>query len=173
MNLTEKTLSTKSLYKGKILDLELLEVELPNGGTSKREIVRHNGAVAVIAYKDKDTVLLVEQYRKAVDRTLLEVPAGKIEKGEEPLPCAVRELEEETGFKSDNFIYLGKIVTSPGFSDECIYIYKAVDLYDGDGTLGDEDEFINVHEIKVKDIRGMIASGAIEDAKTICAFMME
>lgn len=173
MDLTEKTINAKKIYQGKILDLEELEVGLPNGRTSKREIVRHNGAVAVIAYKDKDTVLLVEQYRKAIERNLLEVPAGKIEKGEEPLPCAVRELEEETGYKSDNFTYLGKIFTSPGFCNECIYIYKAEALYQGDETLGDEDEFINVHEIKAKDIRSLIASGKIEDAKTICAFMME
>lgn len=172
MGYTEKTLNVNKIYEGKILDLENVEVLLPNGKTSKREIVRHNGAVAIIAYKDEDTVLFVEQYRKAVEKVLLEIPAGKIEKGEDLLQCAARELEEETGFKSDHFTYLGKIVASPGFCDEYIHIYKAVDLYPGDETLGDDDEFISLREIKVDDIKGMIKDGSIEDAKSICAFMM-
>jgi ADP-ribose pyrophosphatase len=173
MDLAEKTISIKKIYQGKILDLEELEVRLPNGESSKREIVRHSGAVAIIAYKDKNTVLLVEQYRKAVEKSILEVPAGKIEKDEDVLLCGMRELEEETGYKSDKFTYLGKILTSPGFCDEWIYIYKAEDLYKGDETLGDEDEFINLHEVKIFDIKKMIKDGSIEDAKTICAFMLE
>jgi ADP-ribose pyrophosphatase len=172
MDFTEKTLNVKKIYEGRILDLEEVEVLLPDGKSSKREIVRHNGAVAIIAYKDKDTVLFVEQYRKAVEKVLLEIPAGKIEKGEDVLLCATRELEEETGYKSDRLTYLGKIVASPGFCDEYIHIYKAEDLYPGDETLGDEDEFIGLREIKVKDVKGMIKDGSIEDAKTICAFMM-
>ncbi|MHC1721153.1 MAG: NUDIX hydrolase [Clostridiaceae bacterium] len=172
MDYTEKTLSVRKIYEGKILDLEEVEVSLPNGGSAKREIVRHNGAVAIIAYKDPETVLLVEQYRKPVERVMLEVPAGKIEKGEDAAICAKRELEEETGFKSDSFTYLGKIIASPGFCDECIYIYKAENLYKGDDTLGDEDEFINLIEAKTVEIRKLIKEGVIEDAKTICAFMM-
>jgi ADP-ribose pyrophosphatase len=172
MDYTEKTLNVNKIYEGKILDLENVEVLLPNGKTSKREIVRHNGAVAIIAYKDEETVLFVEQYRKAVEKMLLEIPAGKIERGEDVLLCATRELEEETGYKSDHLTYLGKIVASPGFCDEYIHIYKAEDLYPGDETLGDEDEFIGLREIKVKDVKGMIKDGSIEDAKTICAFMM-
>ena len=173
LDLTEKTLKCSNIYQGKILDLQELLVDLPNGKTAKREIVRHSGAVAIIAYKDKNTVLLVEQYRKAVEKTILEVPAGKIEKGEDILLCGMRELEEETGYKSDKFTYLGKIITSPGFCDELIYIYKAENLYKGNDTLGDEDEFINIHEINTGDIKKMIKEGIIEDAKTICAFMME
>jgi len=173
VDLTEKTLKRNNIYQGKILDLEELLVGLPNGKTAKREIVRHGGAVAIIAYKDSETVLLVEQYRKAIEKTILEVPAGKIEKGEDTLLCGMRELEEETGYKSDKFTYLGKILTSPGFSDEWIYIYKAEDLYKGNDGLGDEDEFINIHEINPMDIKKMIKEGKIEDAKTICAFMME
>ncbi|MGE5627877.1 MAG: NUDIX hydrolase [Solirubrobacterales bacterium] len=173
MDLSEKTIKTNCIYKGRILTLEELEVALPDGKTGRREIVRHNGAVAVIPYVDHETVLLVEQFRKAVEKTLLEVPAGKIEKDEEPLPCAIRELEEETGYKSDKITFLGKVVTSPGFCDEYIYLYKAEDLYPGDASLGDEDEFINIHKVKVNNIKGMIREGKIEDAKTICAFMME
>ncbi len=172
MDLTEKTLSVKKIYEGKILDLELVEVQLPDGKSSKREIVRHNGAVAIIAYKDEHTVLFVEQYRKSIEKVLLEIPAGKIEKGEDVMVCAARELEEETGYKSDNLTYLGKIVASPGFCDEYIHILKAEELYPGDETLGDEDEFIGLREIKAADVKSMIRDGRIEDAKTICAFMM-
>ena len=172
MDFTEKTLNVNKIYEGRILDLEEVEVLLPDGKSAKREIVRHNGAVAIIAYKDDETVLFVEQYRKAVEKVLLEIPAGKIEKGEDVKLCAMRELEEETGYRSDNLTYLGKIVASPGFCDEYIYIYKAEDLYPGDETLGDEDEFIGLREIKVEDVKGMIKDGRIEDAKTICAFMM-
>ena len=172
MDFTEKTLNINKIYEGRILDLEEVEVLLPDGKSAKREIVRHNGAVAIIAYKDEETVLFVEQYRKAVEKVLLEIPAGKIEKGEDVKLCAMRELEEETGYRSDNLTYLGKIVASPGFCDEYIHIYKAEDLYPGDETLGDEDEFIGLREIKVEDVKGMIKDGSIEDAKTICAFMM-
>jgi len=172
MDFTEKTLNINKIYEGRILDLEEVEVLLPDGKSAKREIVRHNGAVAIIAYKDDETVLFVEQYRKAVEKVLLEIPAGKIEKGEDVKLCAMRELEEETGYRSDNLTYLGKIVASPGFCDEYIHIYKAEDLYPGDETLGDEDEFIGLREIKVEDVKGMIKDGSIEDAKTICAFMM-
>jgi ADP-ribose pyrophosphatase len=172
MDFTEKTLNVRKIYEGKILDLEEVEVQLPDGKSSKREIVRHNGAVAIIAYKDEDTVLFVEQYRKSIEKVLLEIPAGKIEKGEDVMVCAMRELEEETGYKSDNFTYLGKIVASPGFCDEYIHICKAEELYPGDGTLGDEDEFIGLKEIRASEVRDMIRDGRIEDAKTICAFMM-
>jgi len=172
MDFTEKTLNVRKIYEGKILDLEEVEVQLPDGKSSKREIVRHNGAVAIIAYKDENTVLFVEQYRKSIEKVLLEIPAGKIEKGEDVMVCAMRELEEETGYRSDNFTYLGKIVASPGFCDEYIHIYKAEDLYPGDGTLGDEDEFIGLKEIDAAEVKEMIRDGRIEDAKTICAFMM-
>lgn len=172
MDYTEKTLNVKKIYEGKILSLEEIEVSLPNGKTTKREIVRHNGAVAIIAFKDPETVLLVKQYRKPIEKTMLEVPAGKIEKGESANICAARELEEETGYKSNKISYLGKIIASPGFCDECIYLYKAEELYKGDETLGDDDEFISIEEININEIKKLIKEGKIEDAKTICAFMM-
>ncbi len=173
MDLTEKTLDNKNIYIGKIIDVNLKTVQLPNGKTSTREIVNHPGGVAILAYKDKDTILLVEQFRKPVEKKLLELPAGKIEKGEEIEICGIRELEEETGYKANKFKYLGKIVTSPGFCDEYIYIYKAEELYKGNMGLEDEDEFINVKELKVDKVKEMIKKGEIVDAKTISAFMME
>lgn len=171
MDFNEKTLEVKNIYNGKIIDVNIHTVELPNGRKSNREIVNHSGGVAIIAYKDKDTILLVEQFRKPIERIILELPAGKIEKNEDIQLCGIRELEEETGYKAKDFSYLGKVVTSPGFCDEYIYIYKAENLYKGQDNLGDEDEFINVREIKIEKIKEMIKSGEIIDAKTISALM--
>ncbi|WPC40892.1 NUDIX hydrolase [Clostridium sp. JS66] len=173
MQFEEKTLLNENIYKGKIIEVNLKTVELPNGKEAKREIINHPGGVAILAYKDKDTILLVEQFRKPLERNLLELPAGKIERGEEPKICGIRELEEETGYKANKFSYLGKIVTSPGFCDEYIYLYKAEDLYKGSTGLQDEDEFINVKELKIDIVKEMIKKGEIIDAKTISAFMME
>jgi ADP-ribose pyrophosphatase len=172
MSFIEKTIETKSIFKGKIIDVNLHTVELPNGKKATREIVNHPGGVAILAYKDNETVLLVEQFRKPIEKILLELPAGKIEKDEDIELCGIRELEEETGYKAKKISYLGKIVSSPGFCDEYIYIYKAEELYKGQGALGDEDEFINVIEVKIDKIKEMIKSGEIIDAKTISAFIM-
>lgn len=172
MNFKERTMETKSIFNGKIIDVNVHTVMLPNGKKTSREIVNHPGGVAILAYKDKDTVLLVEQFRKPIESNLLELPAGKIEKGEDIKLCGIRELEEETGYKAKEFNYLGKVVTSPGFCDEYIYIYKAEGLYKGQDNLCDEDEFIDVKEIKINKIKEMIKSGEITDAKTISAFMM-
>ncbi|KEH86172.1 ADP-ribose pyrophosphatase [Clostridium novyi A str. BKT29909] len=168
MIFNEKTINEVNEFTGKILKLDVRTVELPNGKTSKREIVKHPGGVAILAFKDKDTVLLVEQFRNPLGKTILEIPAGKLEPNEEIEVCGRRELEEETGYKSNKFTYLGKIVTSPGFCDECIYIYKAEELYKGN-IGGDEDEFINNYEIKLDTLREMIKNGEIIDGKTIAA----
>lgn len=167
----EKTIDEKNIYNGRIIEVNLQTVKLPNGKLAKREIVRHHGGVAILAFKDKNTIFMVEQFRKPIETSILEIPAGKIEKGEDPKKCGIRELEEETGYKSNKFEFMGKVVSSPGFCDEYIYIYKAQDLYKGRSGIGDEDEFINVHEINIEKARQMIKSGEIIDAKTICAFM--
>lgn len=172
MNFEEKTIEKNNIYTGKIIKLDLETVKLPNGKQSKRELVRHPGGVAILAYKDNKTILMVEQFRKPIEKTILELPAGKIEPGEDTELCARRELEEETGYKAEKFTYLGKVVTSPGFCDEYIYLYKAINLYKG--TIGgDDDEFINVFEYNVDTVKSMIKQGKIFDAKTICAFMYE
>ncbi|GAA0123861.1 MAG: NUDIX hydrolase [Clostridium argentinense] len=168
MDLFEKTISKEYIYKGKILNLKIEEVELPNGKTSKREIVEHLGAVAILAFKDENTVILVEQFRKPLNMSILEIPAGKLETGEDPESCAIRELEEETGYKTKELTYLGKIATTPGFSDEFIHIFKAENLYEGN-IGGDEDEFINLHQYTIEEIKEMIKAGKIIDGKTIAA----
>lgn len=170
MDFTEKIIETREVFKGNFLVIENLDVELPDGNIGNRDIVRHPGAVAVLAFVDEETILLVEQFRVALNKTLLEVPAGKLEKGEELEVCAHRELEEETGYKAKNMQYLGTIATGAGFTDELIHIYKATELYQG-VKGGDEDEFIEVTSYKLEAIRAMIKEGQIIDAKTISAFM--
>ncbi len=170
LNFSEKTIEENSIYEGKIIKLIKQKVELPNGLESEREIVRHPGGVAILAFKDKETILLVEQFRKPIDKMLIEIPAGKLEKGEDPRDCGIRELEEETGYKAKNFTYLGKFVTAPGFCDEYIYLFKAEDLYNG-VKGGDDDEFINLREVNINTVKEMIKSGEIEDSKTIAALM--
>ncbi|CAB1243049.1 Methanol dehydrogenase activator [Clostridiaceae bacterium BL-3] len=172
VDFSEKTIKKDMIYSGKIIEVNLQTVVLPNGRKSKREVVNHPGGVAILAYKDSDTVFMVEQFRKPIERNILEIPAGKIEKDEDIKTCGMRELEEEIGYKARKFEYIGKVVTSPGFCDEYIYIFKAEDLYKGRDDIGDEDEFINIKEVKIGEIKDMIKNGEIIDAKTICAFMM-
>jgi len=171
MNLIEIDLEEEYKFRGKIINLKIQKVQLPNGNTSTREIVEHPGGVAIIAFVDVDTIILVEQFRKPIDKVILEIPAGKLEKGEDPRECGIRELEEETGYKATAFEYLGKIVTTPGFSNEYIYFYKATNLYSGN-IGGDEDEFINVHQYKLSEIKEMIKKGEIIDGKTIAALSL-
>lgn len=172
MKYFEKTIKEKEIYSGSIISLKVAEVEVPNNIRALRELVYHPGGVGVLAYIDADTILLVQQYRKPFEKIMLEIPAGKLEKGEEPEECGKRELEEETGYKAKNFTYLGKIVSSPGFCNEVIHLFKATELYSGK-IGGDLDEFISLHKIKKDKVLQMIKSGEIEDAKTISAFMFE
>ena len=166
MNLEEKTIEEDLKYEGSFIKVVKQVVKLPDGNTSTRDIVRHPGGVAVAALFDDDTILLVEQYRKPIDKVTLELPAGKRENGDDPKICGIRELEEETGLKAEKFEFLGKIATSPGFCDEYIYLYKAEGLYKGQINR-DDDEFINVKKIKITEFKEMIRRGEITDAKTI------
>lgn len=166
MDLFEKTISSDTIYKGNVFQVEKLKVLLPDGNISNRDVIRHNGGIGILAQKDNGKFILVEQFRKPIDLVLLEIPAGKLEKGEDPKKCAIRELEEETGYKSDNIEYIGKIVMAPGFADEYIYLYYAKDLYKG-VKGGDADEFINVFEYDLDEINTMINEGKIFDSKTV------
>lgn len=166
MDLKEKTISTEVLCENNFLKWNLLDVELPDGKTAKRNVIEHPGATAIIPIFDDGRVLLVKQYRKAIESETLEIPAGKLDKGEEPSVCAKRELEEETGYKAENIEYLGKIATAAGFCNEIIHLYKATGLVKGEKHT-DEDEFteniiISLHELKEK-----IRNGEIIDCKTL------
>lgn len=166
----EKTLSRQTIYEGKIITVRIEEVELPDGNTANRELVKHPGAVAIIPITAEGKLVLVEQYRKALNRTLVEIPAGKMEKGEAPEVTAVRELEEETGYGAGKFTYLQSFATSPGFADEVIHLYLAEDLFKIENpAAGDEDEFIGLLEATIEDAEEMVTTGQIYDAKTAFA----
>lgn len=166
----EKTLKTTQVFNGKIINLQVDEVRLPNGKTSKRELVKHPGAVAVIALTPKKELLLVEQYRKPLEMSILEIPAGKIEPNEAPKITALRELEEETGFTTENLNYIISFYTSPGFADEIIHIYYTEQLTELKyPVLGDEDEFVEVHKLLQDEIKQAVDNQLIFDAKTLYA----
>jgi ADP-ribose pyrophosphatase len=170
MNLNEKTLSSKKIFKGRIIDLYVEEVELPNGKTSSREIVKHPGAVAVIAITPENKIVMVEQFRKPLERNLVEIPAGKLEKGEEPETTARRELEEETGYTCTHLKPLISFYTSPGFADELVHLFLAEDLKKlSEAAELDEDEFVEVMEVTLEEAEEMIANKRIYDAKTAYA----
>ncbi|SFA97644.1 MULTISPECIES: NUDIX hydrolase [unclassified Bacillus (in: firmicutes)] len=166
----EKTIKTEEIFSGKIISLEVQDVELPNGKTSKREIIKHPGAVAVIALTDDNKIVMVEQYRKALERTLVEIPAGKLEKGEDPKLCAMRELEEETGYESETLDWLISFYTSPGFADELVHLYVAKGLKKKENAAGlDEDEFVELVELTLDQAIKYVKEQKIYDAKTAFA----
>ena len=173
MDLIEKTLASNVIYDGKIITVYNDKVEISNGKTSFREVVEHSGGVVILAFHKKDNtekILMVKQFRYPLKQPLLELPAGKLEKGEDPFEAAKRELTEETGYIAKNWEDLGHIFTSPGYSDEKLYLYKATDLeYVGD--CPDEGEILIEYEFSINEIKKMIKDGEITDAKTICAVM--
>lgn len=167
----EKTLSTERIYDGAILNLRKDLVTVKDGKTSYREIVEHNGGVALAALTDEGKLLIVRQYRKAPDKATLELPAGKKEKGEDPELTASRELREETGYTATKLTHLTSFYSSIGYSTEKIHIYLATGLVPGQ-TDFDENEAIEIYEYDVETLLTMIEAGEIEDAKTIIGIMM-
>jgi ADP-ribose pyrophosphatase len=171
-DLIEKTISSESIYNGQIINVFRDKVELPNGKSSYREVVRHNGAVCVAAITEENELLFVRQFRYPFKEILLELPAGKFDrKDEDPLDCAKRELFEETGAVGRDYKYLGKIYTSPGFCDEIIHLYSCRVESVGE-SRPDEDEFLDVLQIQFDDAVSMIIDGKILDPKTITAITM-
>lgn len=166
----EKTIHSERLYEGKVINLKVDEVSLPNGKQSKRELIEHPGAVAIIAVTDEQKIIMVEQYRKALERSLVEIPAGKLEPGEAPETTAMRELEEETGYSAEKLEKLISFSTSPGFADEVVHLFLAVGLHKAvNGAVTDDDEFVELMEVTVADAEEMIRSERIYDAKTAYA----
>lgn len=169
-HLLEKTLSTEEIFKGNIIQLRVEEVELPNGKTSLREIVKHPGAVAIIALTPEKKLVLVRQYRKPLDMVIYEIPAGKLEHGEKPFDCVQRELEEETGYKSDSIKHVQSFYTSPGFADEIVHVYYTDQLISLENSAGlDDDEFLDVIEVTIDEAQKLIVENKIYDAKTVYA----
>lgn len=170
MDFKETTLSQNYIHKGKIINLRVDEVQLPSGKKALREIVEHNGGVGIVAVNDKKEIILVKQFRKPFDEVLIEIPAGKLEKGEDPYNCALRELEEETGKKALELKLLNVLYTSPGFSNEKLYIYLCTKMEDGK-VNPDEDENLEIMHVKYEDVINMIYNGEIKDAKTISGIL--
>lgn len=166
MNLQEKKLKSNTVYKGKILSLEVDEVELPDGKISCRECVRHSGGAAVLFVKD-NKILLVNQFRYLYGKPIYEIPAGKLNEGENPEIAAARELEEETGFRAE-LSHMLDIYPTPGYTDEIIHIYFA-EKYETTEQKLDEGEFLNYSFVEIEKVLKMIESGKINDAKTIIA----
>lgn len=171
MDLHEKLIESKLLYDGKILKLRFDTVTLPDGELSTREIVEHPGAVAIVPITADGRIVLVRQYRHAVGALMLEIPAGKLDPGEDPLTCAYRELEEETGYAAGSLRYLSSVYTTPGFTNEKIHLYVAGQLSEAKQRT-DDDEFINVELYTCTEIRSLMDTGAICDAKTMLALLL-
>ncbi|MFD3447872.1 NUDIX hydrolase [Microbacteriaceae bacterium 4G12] len=166
----ERTVATEPIFEGRVIKVRVDEVVLPNGAMSKREIVKHPGAVAVVAITDEGKLILVEQYRKAMEKPLVEIPAGKLEPGEAPQTTAVRELEEETGYVCDKIELISSFYTAPGFSDEIVYLYEATGLHIKEDKADlDEDEFVELMEITLEEALEFVKEQRIHDAKTIMA----
>jgi len=168
--MVEKTVNCKNLYNGKIVKLDIETVLLPNGNITEREIIRHPGAVAILPIDSNENIYFIKQFRKAINDILIEIPAGKLEIGEEPYKCALRELQEEIGYTSNKLTLINTIYTSPGFADEIIYIYKAEELVKSQ-LKKDEDEFIDICIFHKSQVFDMIKNGEIKDAKTIVALL--
>jgi len=170
MDLTEKQLLSEPIYDGKVVHLYKDSVRLPNGNTAIREVIRHQGAVCVVALDNEYNIYVVKQFRYPFADVITEIPAGKLEKGEEPLECAKRELLEETGLYAENFRYLGKIYSSPAFLDEVLHIYLATGLKKGTQNL-DDDEFLDVEKVDLNEFVKQIIKGDIPDGKTQTAVL--
>lgn len=166
----EKTTSTKEIFQGRVITLQVDEVVLPNGQMSTREIVKHPGAVAIIAITNDNKLVLVEQYRKPMEKSIVEIPAGKLDPGEDRLDCAYRELEEETGYGCQTMEHLISFYTSPGFADEIVHVYMARGLSKIENArTTDDDEFVELLEVTLAEACDLVKDQKICDAKTAYA----
>lgn len=170
-SLSEEVRSEDIAWTGRIFNVDRLHVELPDGRPAVRDVVRHPGAVAVVALTDEGRICLVRQYRAALGRVTVEIPAGKLTPGEDPLEAASRELMEETGMSAGKIAFLTTIATSDGFCDELIHLYMATELSFGKSSP-DSDEFINVDLVEVGELVDAVLDGRIEDAKTVVGALL-
>jgi ADP-ribose pyrophosphatase len=166
-----KTNTSEKVYEGRVFTLYRENITLPTGRDTTLDVIKHPGAAAIAAFYDSDTLLLLYQYRHAIGRYLWEVPAGTMDPGEDALTCAGRELAEETGFQAHNLEHLGRFTPVPGYSNECIQIFVARNLYPAEQNL-DSDEVLEVHKIPFQKALKMVRDGEIHDGKTMCALLM-
>ncbi len=166
----EKTVSSEEKFRGRIIQVTVDQVSMPDGSLATRELVAHPGGVGVVALTENRELILVKQYRKAIERAIYEIPAGKLDPGEEHRTCGMRELEEETGLKAKRFEYLGFIYPSPGFTDEVTHIYLASELYQGTVHL-DPDEYLDIVRMPIEEVVKKIMENEISDAKTVAGVL--
>jgi len=166
MSFYEKQIETETVYSGLIVNVKMDIAELQNGKRVRREVVEHPGGVCIVAVTKENKVLLVRQFRYTIKEEMLEIPAGKLERGEDPFECAVRELAEETGYTANEWIDLGVIYPSAGVYSETLHQYLALDLQPGEMHL-DENELLSVEEVDIDELVEMILANKIRDAKTI------
>lgn len=164
----EKTISQQEIFKGKVVHLSVHTVDLGDGRTATREVINHPGGVAILPLDDKDNVYLVRQFRKPLEKEILEIPAGKLNPGEDPMSCARRELKEETGLLAADWEHVTTYYTTPGFTDEILYVYIARGLTRGE-ACPDDDENLSLVVVPFHEALAMVANGEICDGKSIIA----
>jgi len=158
-------------YQGRVFDFKVEETTLPNGRPSTIEVIRHPGSSAIVPVQKDQSVILLRQYRPVIRTMIWEIPAGTMHRGEDPLECAKRELQEESGFKGQRFEKIGEILIGPGYSDERIHLFLATDLIPCEQKL-DEDEYLEIHSFNFEEVMKMIERGDIQDAMTIVGINM-
>jgi ADP-ribose pyrophosphatase len=164
-----KVEKSEILFRGKVFDLQVDEIKYESGNKGIREIAVHPGGAVVVPVKENGKIVMITQYRYPFNKFMIEFPAGKLDKGEDPLKCATRELEEETGYKTQNIFKLGEICTTPGFCSEVLHLYLAKELTHGNHNREEGEFGMEVFEFSIEEVEEKIKAGEINDAKTICA----
>ena len=166
-----QTLISEKVYQGRAFDVRRDEIKLPNGKITNLDIVEHCGAVTILPFDDEGFIWFVSQYRHAAGRHILELPAGTLEDGEDPIKCAQREIQEEIGMGATSVQKIGEFFLAPGYSTEYMYIYLAKDLYPS-SLPQDEDEILETIRLSTDEVKTKIAKGKIQDAKTIASLFL-
>ncbi|MDO4640109.1 MAG: NUDIX hydrolase [Neisseria sp.] len=167
MDLTETQIGSEPIFQGTFVSIARDKVRLPNGNESHRVVIRHPGAACVLAVTSDDKVIFVRQWRYACGKAMLELPAGKLEAGEDPALCALRELAEETPFAAERVELVRVFYTAPGFCDEKMYLYRAINVSETSNLQPDQDEFVETVVLSRQEVLQALQNGEIEDAKTL------